>query len=140
MDITAKLKERKDARMARVKAVKDMSAVQRVRVVPTKDEYRKVLRHPVNNQAFRETGSMEWPFDAFTKRRLRDGSLSLEEGADLREKAKPLGEVENLNQTQGTNQEIQDTSSPAKSSKSREPVVSQEPSQNRSGQEPAKTF
>lgn len=48
-----------------------------VRVVPAKEEYRKVLKHP-KGAAFPETGSVEWPDDRFTKRRLADGSVTRE--------------------------------------------------------------
>lgn len=79
MDVAARLKERKAARMQRMKQIRDMSAVQRVRIEPTKEEYRKVLKHPSNNQAFRETGSVEWPLDQFTKKRIREGSVKIVE-------------------------------------------------------------
>jgi hypothetical protein len=50
----------------------------RVRVEPTNEEQRHVLRHP-NAPAFRDTGSIEWPFDRFTQRRLREGSIRIVE-------------------------------------------------------------
>jgi hypothetical protein len=49
-----------------------------VRVVPANDEMRKILRHP-RGLRFRSEGAMEWPNDRFTKRRLADGSITLEE-------------------------------------------------------------
>ena len=48
-----------------------------IRVLPAKEEYRKVLKHP-KGAAFPETGSVEWPDDRFTKRRLADGSVTRE--------------------------------------------------------------
>jgi hypothetical protein len=48
-----------------------------VRVVPAKEEYRAVLKHP-NGGGFPATGSAEWPDDRFTKRRLADGSVTRE--------------------------------------------------------------
>jgi hypothetical protein len=48
-----------------------------IRVMPAKEEYRKVLKHP-RGAAFPETGSVEWPDDRFTKRRLADGSVTRE--------------------------------------------------------------
>lgn len=48
-----------------------------IRVVPAKEEYRAVLKHP-KGTAFPETGSVEWPDDRFTKRRLADGSVTRE--------------------------------------------------------------
>lgn len=49
----------------------------KVRVTPTSDVLRKALRHP-RKGGFRATGSMEWPLDSFTKRRLRDGDITVE--------------------------------------------------------------
>jgi hypothetical protein len=48
-----------------------------IRVVPAKDEYRAVLKHPKSG-GFAATGSAEWPDDRFTKRRLADGSVTRE--------------------------------------------------------------
>lgn len=49
-----------------------------VRVVPAKEEYRAVLKHP-HGGGFPESGSATWPDDRFTKRRLADGSVTREE-------------------------------------------------------------
>ncbi len=49
-----------------------------VRVVPAKEEYRAVLKHPKAG-GFPSEGSKEWPDDRFTKRRLADGSVTVEE-------------------------------------------------------------
>lgn len=62
-------------RQARVEAMR-AGAPQRVRVNPRDDEIRKVLKHPASG-AFRSEGSTEWQLDQFTKRRLRDGSITL---------------------------------------------------------------
>ena len=51
-----------------------------VRVVPAKEEYRAVLKHP-NGSGFPASGSAEWPDDRFTKRRLADGSVIRESDA-----------------------------------------------------------
>lgn len=50
----------------------------RVRVSPRDDEMRRLMKHP-RAGGFRETGSAEWPLDTFTKRRIREGSVTLEE-------------------------------------------------------------
>jgi hypothetical protein len=50
-----------------------------VRVVPTSDDYRRVIKHP-RAGAFRKEGSMEWPNDRFTKKRIAEGSIKLESG------------------------------------------------------------
>jgi hypothetical protein len=49
-----------------------------VRVVPANEKYRAVLKHP-NGMRLRAEGSTEWPNDRFTQRRLRDGSVKIEE-------------------------------------------------------------
>jgi hypothetical protein len=45
-----------------------------VKVMPTSDNIRKLVRHP-SAGPFRETGPANWPEDAFTFRRLRDGDV-----------------------------------------------------------------
>ena len=60
----------------------------RVRVEPTNEALRHVLRHP-NGMAFRPQGTVEWPWDRFTQRRLRDGSIRVVEQADTRKAAAP---------------------------------------------------
>jgi hypothetical protein len=42
---------------------------------------RRLLKHPKAG-GFRSEGGIEWPFDVFTQRRLRDGSIKLEEQAE----------------------------------------------------------
>jgi len=58
--------------------------VARVRVWPRDENIRRVIKHP-SGVAFRKEGSVEWPLDAFTKRRLRDGSVTKEEPPKPRE-------------------------------------------------------
>lgn len=49
-----------------------------IRVTPKNDDMRRLLKHP-RAGAFRSEGSMEWPDDSFTHRRLRDGDIKREE-------------------------------------------------------------
>jgi hypothetical protein len=49
-----------------------------LRVVPADDDGRRLLKHP-HSGGFPETGAASWPDDRFTKRRLADGSVTLEE-------------------------------------------------------------
>lgn len=65
-------------RMERVERTESATAFLGVRVLPKDDEMRKVLVHPGNNAAFPEHGSVEWPLDQFTLRRLRDGDVTLD--------------------------------------------------------------
>ena len=65
----------------------------RVRVEPANEALRHVLRHP-NGMAFRASGTVEWPWDRFTQRRLRDGSIRVVEQADARKAAEKPKEKE----------------------------------------------
>lgn len=71
-------------REARMKFVRDAREPRKVRVSPAKEEYRGLIKHP-NGGGFRSSGSIEWPFDTFTKRRIRDGDVIVE----AREQNKP---------------------------------------------------
>ena len=64
-----------------------------LRVEPTNDHIRKILRHP-RAGGFRSSGSIMWPDDTFTRRRIRDGDVKLveqkdEKPAEASTKAKP---------------------------------------------------
>ncbi len=67
--------KRIDARKAKIAAA--TPKVERVRVNPASDTFRDVLAHP-SGIKFPEQGSVEWPLDSFTKRRLADGSVTRE--------------------------------------------------------------
>jgi len=47
-----------------------------LRVEPANDDMRRLLKHP-RAGGFRAEGSLEWPDDVFTQRRLRDGDIRL---------------------------------------------------------------
>jgi hypothetical protein len=47
-----------------------------VRVEPTSDDMRRLLKHP-RGGGFRSEGSVEWPDDTFTRKRLRDGDIKI---------------------------------------------------------------
>jgi hypothetical protein len=49
----------------------------RVRVLPRDDDMRRILKHP-SGLGFRSSGSIEWPLDKWTQRRLREGAITLE--------------------------------------------------------------
>jgi hypothetical protein len=66
-------------RMERLKAARPPSALG-VRVVPATDDLRRVLKHP-RGVKFPSQGSAEWPNDKFTKRRLAEGVITLEEAS-----------------------------------------------------------
>jgi hypothetical protein len=56
-----------------------------VRVVPKNDQIRKYLKHGITKVGFLAEGSAEWPNDAFTKRRIRDGDVTVEQREAPRE-------------------------------------------------------
>jgi hypothetical protein len=63
------------------------AAEPRVRVTPANDAMFKFLAHPRVPQPFakNEDGviqSKEWPLDSFTRRRIRDGDVNIEGGAE----------------------------------------------------------
>jgi hypothetical protein len=60
----------------RLAALAAAQARPRVRVEPVKEKHRSFLRHP-NAGGFRTTGSVEWPLDTFTHRRIKDGSIRI---------------------------------------------------------------
>jgi hypothetical protein len=72
-------------RLERIKAARPPSALG-VRVVPASDDLRRVLKHP-RGVGFPSQGSAEWPNDTFTKRRLKEGVVTLEESG---EKKRPV--------------------------------------------------
>ena len=48
-----------------------------VRVVPASDELRRALKHP-RGMGFPPDGSAEWPDDRFTRRRIKEGAVTVE--------------------------------------------------------------
>jgi hypothetical protein len=57
---------------------KDFRERRVVRVVPRDENIRKYIKHGVTRVGFQTEGSAEWPMDAFTRNRLRDGDVSIE--------------------------------------------------------------
>jgi len=51
----------------------------RVRVLPRDTLIRKYLKHEPTKIGFRDEGSVEWPLDKYTLRRLRDGDVTIEQ-------------------------------------------------------------
>jgi hypothetical protein len=50
-----------------------------VRVVPKNENLRKYLKHGVTKVGFLAEGAVEWPNDQFTRRRLKEGDITIEE-------------------------------------------------------------
>jgi hypothetical protein len=64
-------------KQARLEAIRKSMEIPRVRVTPASEEIRRALRHP-RGMPFRETGSVEWPLDTFTQKRINEGSITIE--------------------------------------------------------------
>jgi hypothetical protein len=69
---------RAQARKERLARISAMVPDQTVRVKPRDEHIRKLLRHPLRGRGFPSTGSVEWPLDTFTRRRIRDGDVTVE--------------------------------------------------------------
>ena len=70
-------------RQQRIKARRELMArlmprYPAVRVNPKDDDMRRLVKHP-SGIAFPATGSVEWPYDKFTRKRLADGSVTVED-------------------------------------------------------------
>jgi hypothetical protein len=74
----AKPSKRRQHQLDRLQLIKENRMVPRVRVLPRDDKARKNIKHP-RAGVFRSSGSMEWPNDTFTKRRLREGVVTLDQ-------------------------------------------------------------
>ena len=71
---------------------KDFDEAKRVvRVVPKNDTLRKYLKHPVRGKMNAE-GSTEWPNDQFTRRRIKEGDVTVEEAQPAPESQKVIDE------------------------------------------------
>jgi hypothetical protein len=63
----------------------------RVRVSPKNDMVRQGIRHMPTGIPFPASGSVEWPYDNFTQRRIHDGTV-IQEGKPIFEYP-PAGDV-----------------------------------------------
>jgi len=80
---------RDERRAARLEQARGPVRPERVRVLPANDQLRKLLKHPASGGFPPQGGSTEWPNDQFTKRRLRDGDITIEEVApEVQQRAK----------------------------------------------------
>jgi hypothetical protein len=64
------------ARNARLKKITPRPP--RVRVLPANEDFRQVIKHP-SGIRFPEQGSVEWPLDKFTKKRIAEGDVTVED-------------------------------------------------------------
>src|SRR4029434_5162833 len=93
-DTAEKSARQKQIEERRAYAAKCIRKIARVRVMPARDDIRWLLKHP-NGTGFPADGPAEWPLDKFTRRRLREGSVTRVEGPQPeQEKEKPKGKAE----------------------------------------------
>jgi len=81
---------RKAASPERLAMLKAVNRIPPVRVVPAagREHLRSVLTHP-NGTRLRAEGSVEWPNDRYTQRRIADGDIKIEEPEEKNAEAKP---------------------------------------------------
>jgi hypothetical protein len=63
----------------RMQKIREVNRVPRVRVLPRDDEVRKHIKHYPSQVGFPAEGSVEWPYDSFTKKRIRDGAVTIDQ-------------------------------------------------------------
>jgi hypothetical protein len=76
VETTTRLSRAGQQRADRLAAIKAASQLPRIKVVPTTDEMRRLLKHPTG-VGFSGHGGAEWPDDRFTRRRLKEGGIKL---------------------------------------------------------------
>ena len=77
--------ERFKRRQERLARVREVTATERVRVNPRDDEIRRAFKNVPGRMGFPSQGSVEWPLDQYTKRRLRDGSITIADAGERQE-------------------------------------------------------
>jgi hypothetical protein len=72
---------------ARKKRARELNMpLPRVRVTAASEEMRRALKHPSGMRFPEGGGSVEWPRDKFTRRRIKEGAVTVEEQKDGAEK------------------------------------------------------
>jgi len=99
---------RDERRAARLQQARGTVTPARIRVLPRDEEFRKTHRNIVGHPDFPAEGSVEWPHDQYTKRRLRDGDVTIEE-------APPEGRRESHEPTPREARAVKPTSEPPRS-------------------------
>ncbi len=72
----------------------DLTRPTHVRVVATDEKYRRVLKHGISGKRFMSdiNQAVEWPFDSFTRRCMKDGSVRIVEDVSAAAAAAPQRE------------------------------------------------
>lgn len=85
VDVTTKVLTQDQQMQERVARMNKRQSRPGIRVEPANEDMRRLLKHPQAGR-FRSEGSLEWPDDTFTHRRLRDGDVKR---VDQAEEKKP---------------------------------------------------
>jgi hypothetical protein len=93
-DTKSKRQQQIEARVNRVSSL--IPKMPTVRVMPRDEAIRKGIAHPEGNLKFPDSGSVEWPLDQFTQRRLRDGTVTLVRGEPTSYTDKATGIVQTV--------------------------------------------
>jgi hypothetical protein len=78
-DADAGMIARSQAMADRQARARQAAPMTRVRVLPRDETIRRHIVHWPTRIAFPAEGSVEWPNDRFTQRRIRDGDVTIEE-------------------------------------------------------------
>lgn len=91
-DVDAGMVARSQAIADRKARARTVATSGRVRVLPRDATIRRDITHQPSGIAFPAEGSVEWPNDRFTQRRIAEGDVTIEEDAKAKvedKKAKP---------------------------------------------------
>lgn len=85
----------------------DLTRPTHVRVVATDEKYRRVMKHGITKKGFLpDIGqSVEWPFDSYTRRCIKDGSIKIVEDVSSAAAAAPGAEPPKRERTSGVSRE-----------------------------------
>jgi hypothetical protein len=95
VEVATTLSLRKQRQNARLKVINDARPKGGIRVEPRDDTIRRLVKHP-NGMKFRSEGSVEWPNDRFTKRRIAEGVVTVEEKKQEQPEPQDQNEPERL--------------------------------------------
>jgi hypothetical protein len=87
-DVDAGMVARSQALADRKARARTVASSGRVRVLPRDETIRRHITHQPSGIAFPAEGSVEWPNDRFTQRRISDGDVMIE-GAEEKKKSRP---------------------------------------------------
>src|SRR4249919_1515878 len=88
VEIATKIQTQGEKLRARMGRVRVPATRPGIRVEPANDDMRRVLKHIPSGIKFRSEGSVEWPDDQFTRRRIADGSVKVVQKSEAKPETK----------------------------------------------------